>query len=153
MSDSPPPPPINEDGRKALLGKRFAAALIDGLICLVIVAAFGIIHQRLGALAGALYILAKDGLNLPFMKGRSFGKQVLKIQPVPLDGGEMDLQRSASRNITLALPNVAFVLSGGLIYFVLSIICFAAVAGEIFLAFTRTSGQRFGDQLANTEVR
>ncbi|MDA7613696.1 RDD family protein [Verrucomicrobiales bacterium] len=153
MSDSSPPPPINEDARKTLLGKRFTAALIDGFICLVIVAAFGIIHQRIGALAGALYILAKDGLNLPFMKGRSFGKHVLKIQPVSLSGGSMDLSTSASRNITLALPSIAFVISGGFIYFILSIICFAVVAGELFLVVTRFNGQRFGDQLANTEVR
>lgn len=153
MSDTPPPQPVTEDARKILLGKRFAAALIDGFICLVIVAAFGIIHQRIGALAGALYILVKDGLSLPFMKGRSFGKHVLKIQPVPLSGGDMDLPTSATRNFTLALPSIAFVISGGFIYFILSIIGFAAVVGELFLAFTRFNGQRFGDQLANTEVR
>ena len=152
MSDSPPPP-VNEEARKTLLGKRFTAALIDGFVCLVAVAAFGILHQRIGALAGALYILAKDGLDLPFMKGRSFGKQVLKIQPVPLAGGSMDLATSASRNITLALPSIAFVISGGFIYFILSIICFAIIAGELFLVVTRFNGQRIGDQLANTEVR
>jgi hypothetical protein len=65
----------------------------------------------------------------------------------------MDLSTSASRNITLALPSIAFVISGGFIYFILSIICFAAVAGELFLVVTRFNGQRFGDQLANTEVR
>jgi len=153
MSNTPSPPPATEDERKALLGKRFTAALIDGFVCLVIVAALGIIHQRIGALGGALYILAKDGLDLPFMKGRSFGKQVLKIHPVPLSGGSMDLAASASRNITLALPSIAFVVSGGFIYFILSIICFVIVAGELYLVVTRFNGQRIGDQLANTEVR
>lgn len=145
------PPPLTEDARKTLLGKRFTAALIDAFVAGVILALVSIIHHRLGALACGLYILTKDGL--PFMGQRSFGKKVLGIQAVPLSGGEMDLKTSAMRNWPLALPSLTVVLSGGFIYAILSVVAFLAVLGEIVLTVTQSNGRRFGDQMADTEVR
>lgn len=147
------PPPSTEDERKTLLGKRFTAALIDAVIGGVILALVSIVHPSLGALACCLYILIKDGLNLPLMTQRSFGKHVLSIQPVPLSGGEMDLKTSAMRNWPLALPTFTAMLPGGLIYAILSAVALLAVLGEIFLAFTQSDGRRIGDQIADTEVR
>ncbi len=54
---APPDPdrPANEDARKSLLGKRFAAALVDGLIGGGLILALGAFHPALGSLGCALY--------------------------------------------------------------------------------------------------
>ena len=145
--------PSAEDARKALLGKRFGAALIDGLVCFVLMFALGVIHPLVGVLGAGIYILIKDGLNLPFMNQRSFGKTILGVRPVRLVGGDMDIQTSALRNWPLAVPLLFDLISGGLIYAILSIVAFVCVGGELVLTLTQRNGRRFGDQLAGTEVR
>ena len=144
---------MTEDARKTLLGKRFAAALIDGTIGIVILFAAGIASTHLGALLCSLYILFKDGWHIAPLKGRSFGKTVLKIQPIRLDGGIMDLKTSALRNWTLALPSFFDAIASGWFYGILSIIGFVAIAGELFLTLTQHHGRRFGDHVAHTEIR
>jgi uncharacterized RDD family membrane protein YckC len=148
-----PERPATEDARKSLLGKRFAAALIDGIIGVVILLVFGWIHDSLGALACALYLLCKDGLSLELMNGRSFGKQVFHLKPIVLSGETMTLKLSAMRNWPLALPSFFSAIAGGSVYWLFSLVGFLLVIGEIFLTITQPHGQRFGDQLAGTEVR
>ena len=68
-----PAPPLNEDARRTLIGKRFTAALIDGVLGIAILGLGGFIHERVGLVLCALYFLVKDGLALP--QGRSLGKR------------------------------------------------------------------------------
>ncbi len=155
MSALPDPPrPANEDARKTLLGKRFAAALVDGLVCAVIIGTLGFwVHHALGSLGSALYILFKDGFSSGLMNGRSFGKMVFHLRPVRLSGGPMDLKASALRNWTLALPSFFSAIGAGTVFWLFSLIGAVVVIGEIVLVVTQAHGRRFGDQLADTEIR
>ena len=62
--------------RKASLLKRFLALLIDGILAGVISALLGIV----GTIAGAAYLLVRDGLDLGFMDLRSIGKKIMKLR-------------------------------------------------------------------------
>lgn len=147
--------PANEDARRALLGKRFAAAIVDGLVGIIFVIAFGWIHASLGALAGGAFVLLRDGSNIGLIKGRSPGKMLFNLKPVSLDGAPIDFKMSAKRNWTLALPSLlTAVLGGGFLRdLFLSLISAIVVLGEVLLLLTQAHGRRFGDQFAGTEVR
>ncbi|MFN3414252.1 MAG: RDD family protein [Thermoanaerobaculum sp.] len=82
---------------KADLGKRFIAALIDGIL-----AAGVSFIPIVGGIIAALYILLRDGLDVEFMDKRSIGKKLMKLRPVRLDGQPMDPVTSAKRNLPLA---------------------------------------------------
>ncbi|MFT4638740.1 MAG: putative RDD family membrane protein YckC [Verrucomicrobiales bacterium] len=153
LEDGIPERPTTHDGRQTLLGKRFTAGLIDGAVGLVILWVLGVISPTVGWLGCAAYILLKDGADWAFMKQRSIGKKVMKLRPVRLSGEAMDLQTSAKRNWPLALPALFFAIGGGDVSALFSLIGFAAVAGEIYLTVKRPHGLRFGDQVAETEVR
>lgn len=137
---------------KADLGKRFIAAIIDG----VIGGAIGLIPV-VGGIIAAAYWLCRDGLEYEFMDRRSVGKKLMKLRPVRLDGRPMDLQTSVRRNWMFALGGVvallAFIPIIGWILMV-PVALAAVVIGivEAVLVFTHDEGRRFGDKMAGTHV-
>ncbi len=151
---------------KADLGKRFVALLIDGLIVylLALVLSFGGrgALYGLGMLAGAVYYLVRDGLTLEFMNGRSLGKKVMKLRPIRLDGGTMDINTSIRRNWPLALGSILWgiaALMGGLgIFLFAGLLAILAWIGsllglvEAILVLTDSEGRRIGDKFAGTRV-
>jgi uncharacterized RDD family membrane protein YckC len=137
---------------KADLAKRFLAALIDGVLCAVLA-----LVPVLGALAGAAYVLVRDGLDVEFMKRRSIGKHVMKLRPVRLDGQSMDIPTSVRRNFLFVIGLV------GLPFYIIPVIGWglAALLGgvqivisivEIVLVLTDPEGRRMGDKFAGTRI-
>jgi uncharacterized RDD family membrane protein YckC len=98
-------PSTAQTATKADLVKRFIAALIDN----VLVALVGAI-PIVGGIVGAAYILLKDGLDFEFMDKRSLGKKLMKLRPVRLDGGSMDITTSIQRNWPLAIGSVLAII-------------------------------------------
>jgi uncharacterized RDD family membrane protein YckC len=150
---APPPPPAEPepapvDGslQKADLGKRFLAALVDGVISAVV----GFIPV-VGGLAGAAYMLIRDGLEIDFMDQRSLGKKLLKLRPVRLDGQPMDLVTSVKRNIPFAIGPLIMVVPvlGWIIGPVVSLIIGLV---EAILVLTDADGRRVGDRIGETQV-
>jgi uncharacterized RDD family membrane protein YckC len=147
---------------KADLGKRFGALLIDGLLAGVVAWILGMGGIRLyglGLLLAAAYYLVRDGLEYDFMDRRSIGKKLLKLRPVRLDGGAMDLETSVRRNWPLALGTgvygLSFLVGGWGGFFLLNAL--AGLAGlltlvEAVLVLTDKDGRRLGDKQANTQV-
>ncbi len=131
---------------KADLTKRFIAALIDNVLASLV----GFIPV-VGGIVGAAYILLKDGLELEFMDKRSIGKKLMKLRPVRLDGGSMDIMTSIQRNWPLAIGSVLSIIPilGWLIA-----VPVALVIGiiELVLVLTDPEGRRLGDRLAGTKV-
>ena len=144
---------------KADLVKRFLALLIDGIIGGILYAILAAINMGLGWFAYAAYILIRDGLELDFMDGRSIGKKLMKLRPVRLDGGTMDIQASVMRNWPMALGSLVngalFLFGGWTLYTSLSWL--ATLAGlialvECILVITDKDGRRIGDKQAHTQV-
>lgn len=140
------------DVTKPDLGKRAIAAIVDGAIA----GAVGLIPV-VGGIIGALYILLRDGFDFEFMNGRSVGKTLMKLRPVRIDGGKMDLATSAKRNWTICLGSLATFLLivpilGWILY--IPVLIAAIVIGiiEIIAVLTAADGRRWGDKLANTKV-
>jgi len=134
------------------IGKRAIAAIIDGAIA----GAVGLIPV-IGGIIGALYILFRDGFDFEFMSGRSVGKTLMKLRPVRLDGGKMDLATSAKRNWTVCLGSLAtFLLIVPILGWILyvPVLIAAIVIGiiEIVRVIQTPDGRRWGDTLANTKV-
>ncbi|MDI6638287.1 MAG: RDD family protein [Bacillota bacterium] len=137
---------------KADLGKRFVAALIDGVIAGILT----VVIPILGGLLGAAYTLTKDALMFQLTKdaqwkNRSVGKKVMGLQVVNLGGGDVDMTISLKRNVTLAIGSLLAaipllgLLVAPLIGGVLALI-------EIVLVLTDAAGRRLGDKWANTQV-
>ena len=138
--------PVPGTRTKADLGKRIIAALIDGLIAGVV----GFI-PIIGGLAGAAYMLVRDGLELDFMDGRSIGKKAMGIRPVQLDGSAMDISASVKRNIPCAIAPLIMIVPilgwiiGPPVGLVIAVI-------ELVLVLTDQDGRRMGDKFAGTMV-
>lgn len=156
-----PPNPTGTGYPKVDLGNRFIAALIDSVIAGVlsgVLSIGGIRGYGFGLIVGAAYILVRDGLAFDFADGRSIGKKVMKLRPVRLDGGAMDIETSIRRNWTLA----AGLVIGGLAYLIMGWTAFFAgpliglggllAAAEAFFVYNDKDGRRFGDKFANTQV-
>jgi uncharacterized RDD family membrane protein YckC len=148
----PMPPPAPTGAAKADLGKRFIAALIDGLLC-------GVVSfiPVLGGLVAGVYMLIRDGLELEFMDRRSIGKKVMKLRPVQLDGQPMDIGASVKRNITfvvgfLGLPFLVIPLLGWILALLLGICGMILGLIEIVMVLTDSEGRRMGDKIAGTKV-
>lgn len=131
---------------KADLGKRFVAALIDGIL----VAVVGLIPVA-GGIIGAAYYLLRDGLDLEFMDRRSIGKKVMKLRPIRLDGQPVELVDSVKRNIPLAIaPILAIIPILG--WIAAAFIGPIIVLIEAILVLVDNEGRRIGDKIANTKV-
>lgn len=137
--------------KKADLGKRIPAALIDGILAFVV----GFI-PFIGGLIGTAYWCVRDGLEIDFMDKRSIGKKVMKLRPVTLDGSPMDIMVSIKRNWMFALSGIAQVLAytiiGLIIAIPLALVVFLLVILELVLVITDDEGRRLGDKIANTMV-
>lgn len=134
---------------KADSGKRVVAALIDFAIAYLI----GFIP--FGGTIGILYILLRDGL--PFDSSGSFGKKIMKLRPVRLDGKPMTLETSFKRNWTLVFGSVVQVLLFIPIigWALIPLVAVAAVILyilEVVLVFLDPQGRRLGDRMAGTKV-
>jgi len=131
---------------KADIGKRIVAAIIDGVLV-------GLVSwiPVIGGLIGAAYFLLRDGFEFDFMDQRSLGKKLMKLRPVLLDGGKVDLVVSIKRNWILAIPSVLMIIpvfgwiAAPFIGLAIGII-------EFVLVLTDPEGRRIGDKIANTKV-
>jgi uncharacterized RDD family membrane protein YckC len=137
---------------KADLGKRFIAALIDGLLA-------GVVSfvPFIGGIVGGAYMLVRDGLDLDFAKRRSIGKQLMKLRPVRLDGQAMNLETSLKRNLPLCIGYVGSIfmiipLLGWAIAIILGLIGVVVAIIEVIKVLTDPEGRRFGDVFAGTKV-
>ncbi len=131
--------------KKADIGKRALAIIIDSVLAGIVVA----VLPFLGVLIGMAYMLLRDGFQFDFMDGRSLGKKLVKLELQTIDGAAIDLVTSAKRNWMFALlPIFAIPVLGwllALVGLVISVI-------EIYLVITKDDGRRWGDQLAGTQV-
>jgi uncharacterized RDD family membrane protein YckC len=139
-------------GGKADLGKRAVAAIIDGVISGVI----GFI-PIIGGLVGTAYMVLRDGLEFEFMDQRSIGKKLMKLRPVRLDGGTVDIETSIKRNWMFGLGALIQVLRFIPVVWILLIPIVgvaALVIGimEIVFVLKDEEGRRWGDNIANTKV-
>jgi uncharacterized RDD family membrane protein YckC len=141
---------------KADLGKRFVAYLIDELLAGVMMSI-----PYIGGIAGAAYLLVRDGLELDFMDHRSLGKKLMKLRPVRLDGKPVDIATSIRRNWMFALGGALSLLTfipvlGWVVALILVIplILASLVIGliEVIRVFTDPRGRRLGDAMADTVV-
>lgn len=137
---------------KADLAKRFIAAVIDAVVAGVL----GFI-PLVGSIAGAAYMLVRDGLELDFMDGRSIGKKVMKLRPVTNDGSKMTIEKSIRRNWMFGLGAFHGILLfipvlGWILMFIISIVGLLIGIFEIFKVLTDAEGRRMGDNMAGTKV-
>ncbi len=165
LEDTPPPldnaPPSGTQSaqKKADLGKRFIALLIDCVLASVIAAVLSFVSRPLGVVAAGGLLLVRDGLDIDFMKQRSIGKKVVKLRVVRNNGAPMDLQTSIQRNWPLAIGSLThgiISLGGTTIYGMLGwIATLVSLIGlvEAVLVITDARGLRLGDKLANTKVQ
>jgi uncharacterized RDD family membrane protein YckC len=131
---------------KADLVKRFIAALIDSVLASVVA-----LIPVVGGIVGAAYILVKDGLDIEFMDKRSIGKKLMKLRPVRLDGGNMDITTSLQRNWPLAIGSILSIIP--FLGWIAAIIIAPIIAIiELVLVLTDPEGRRLGDKLAGTKV-
>lgn len=127
---------------KVDVGTRFVAALIDGILQMIV----GMIPV-IGGLIGAAYMLIKDGL----FESQSLGKKVMKLQVVTLDGKKADYMVSIKRNAIFAVPSLISIIPiigwiiGGLLSLVVAIV-------EIIGVLNDPKGRRMGDKWANSQV-
>ncbi|MEP0773992.1 MAG: RDD family protein [Acidobacteriota bacterium] len=148
----PPELPPAPAAAKADLGKRFIAALIDGLL------AGGVsLIPFIGGIIGAAYILLRDGLELEFMDRRSIGKKLLKLRPVRLNGQPMDVETSIKRNLPLCIGAVGSIfwiipILGWILALLLGIVGLIVAIVELVMVLTDPEGRRMGDKLGDTKV-
>jgi uncharacterized RDD family membrane protein YckC len=120
---------------KADTGKRIVAYLIDALgigFAAGIIAFVPIIGGLISFALPIAYVLLRDGLEFDFMDRRSFGKKIMKLRPVRLDGQPMDITTSIKRNWTFIIPILPIV--------------------EFILMLSDSEGRRIGDKVGETMV-
>lgn len=131
---------------------RFLAMLIDGLLAGVL----GVVPV-VGAIAGAVYLVVRDGLDVEFMNQRSVGKHVMNLRVIQLKGKPMDVETSVRRNWMWGLGAIPGILSEISIlgWFLIPIVSLAALAIALYEGFrvlTDPEGRRWGDEMAETKV-
>lgn len=134
--------------------ERVVAALLDGIIASGLIALLG---GAPGALLGAAYLVARDGVEAGPIHFRSVGKYVMGLGLVRLDGRPVNLETSVQRNWMLAVLFVAglFVLVpivGGALASLLSFLGLGLLLFEIYNVLADPAGRRWGDRLGNTRV-
>ncbi len=145
-------PPLPNTTKKADLGRRFIAAIIDGAIAALI----GLI-PIIGGFIGAAYLLLRDGFPYEIMDHRSVGKKLMRLRPITLDGRQTEIVDSVRRNWMFALGGVAEALLfipilGWLFVPIVVIISLTLLVIEVIFVFTNEEGRRWGDRIANTKV-
>lgn len=156
-SPSPEPEPAQAATGKPDAVKRFLALFIDGIIAGIL---FWVLVAFLGIYAGSIlglivaggYMVIRDGLTLEFMNGRSIGKKLMKIRPNRLDGNAMDLEASIKRNWMFGISYFGSVSFLGIIGSLIGLVAFVVILYECYKVLTDTSGRRWGDELAGTQV-
>jgi uncharacterized RDD family membrane protein YckC len=141
-------------GSAAAQHERVVAALLDGIIASGLIALLG---GAPGALVGAAYLVARDGVDVGPLRFRSVGKYVMGLGLVRLDGRPVSLETSVQRNWMLGLLFVAglFVLVpivGGALASLLSFLGLGLILFEIYNVLADPAGRRWGDRLGNTKV-
>lgn len=132
-----------EESKKADVGKRFVALLIDCIISAI----FSLV-PFIGGIAGAIYMLIRDGL----MKGASLGKKLLNLQVINQATGQpVSYEESIRRNLIFAIPVIFAIIPffGWIISSLLSIIVYLL---EGIAVLQDPSGIRMGDKFAKTQV-
>ncbi|MCK9582481.1 MAG: hypothetical protein M0Q46_02495 [Endomicrobiales bacterium] len=146
---------------KADLIRRFVAYLIDCILVAVIS-----LIPVLGLIVGATYILLRDGFDFGFMRYKSLGKSLMKLEVVAFnkENKQSDFNVSLNRNWILALPLVIVIVSIIVIVpiigtgMVVGVIVIGMVVGVIVVftegikTIVNVNGRRFGDGFANTQV-
>ena len=138
---------------KANLGRRFVAAVIDGVIAGILSS----IIPFVGFILGAAYTLTKDAIIFELLKNNDFrnksiGKKLMNLEVALVEGeGHVDWMISVRRNIPLAIGTVIMVIP--IIGWVVGAIV-AAVLGiiEIIFVLTQPDGRRLGDKFGQTQV-
>ena len=138
---------------RADLGRRAVAALVDATVAWLLALAV----PGIGGLAGAAYLLFRDGLEFDFMEHRSLGKQLLKLHLVRQDGGPVDAWVSLRRNWTISLAPLTMTLSvlpllGLLLVPTVLLASLLLGAVDLLALLTDDRGRRLGDRLAGTLV-
>ena len=138
--------------RRADIGRRMVAAMVDGFLVGIIA-----IVPLIGPLIAAAYLLVRDGLNVEFMKQQSLGKKAVGIHAVRWDGKPADLATSITRNLPLAIIFVAPIFGivpgvGRYVALLIGLIGIAVGVWEIVLVLTDPQGFRLGDKLARTRI-
>ena len=123
----------------------------------VLGAVVGIISSILGGIVGAAYYVIRDGLDVDFMKHRSLGKKVMKLNVVRLDGKPMDLETSVKRNWMFGFGAISSILIyipvlGWILIIVGSLLALCIGLYECYKVLTDKEGRRWGDELAGTKV-
>ena len=142
MSESQPPPIPSPSGEAAVAGfwRRFLACVIDGAIFSIPTLCLGFVFfaqfARLGGwgrLVGFVIALMYFGfMNSAVGNGRTFGKRILKIRLVGLNGSTISVPRSFVRYVILV-----FGVGGSIIY---------------LIVFNRRNRRSLHDLLASTYV-
>ncbi|NND71842.1 MAG: RDD family protein [Rhodothermales bacterium] len=138
---------VPETRQKAGKIKRTLAALVDIAIAALMMS----IIPLVGDVAAVAYLLLRDGLDIPLMKGRSIGKTLLGIRPVDLNGRSLSISKSIKRNLPFAVgPAIQVLPLLGWLFGPL--IAIAAAVIEVSLVFSDENGRRMGDKFAGTMV-
>ncbi len=102
-----------------LVGEVLAALFLDQFLAM----------GRRGRLIGALFFLAYiGGQNSTLTQGRTFGKRLLRLRTVAVDGGFLSLERGIARAALLLLP----LLTRGWFFFPESLPVAMAINGSCF---------------------
>ncbi|MFC1683651.1 RDD family protein [Candidatus Zixiibacteriota bacterium] len=132
---------------RADVGKRIAAALVDGLMTYLIC-----FIPYLGGLIGAAYMAFRDALPLGGEAGQSLGKKLLGLRAVRVpEGTSCDYVTSALRNLPFIIPAL-MMMRPGMGWVVGSLFWGIVFVVETLLVIADEHGQRIGDRIAKTAV-
>jgi uncharacterized RDD family membrane protein YckC len=132
---------------RADVGKRIAAALVDGLL-----AYFICFIPYIGGLIGAAYLAIRDALPLSGEAGQSLGKKMLGLRAVRTpEGTPCDYATSALRNLPFIIPAL-MMMRPGMGWVFGSLFWMVVFVVETLLIIADEHGQRIGDRIAKTVV-
>ena len=138
---------------KANVGRRIAAAVIDGVIAAILSS----IIPFIGFIFGAAYTLTKDAIIFELLKNNDFlnksiGKKLMNLEVTLVEGeGRVDWMVSVRRNIPLAIGTIIMIIPvigwvvGSIVASLLGLI-------EIIMVLTQADGRRLGDKFGQTQV-
>ena len=132
---------------RAEVGKRIAAALMDGVPAYIIS-----FVPFIGGLISAAYMALRDGLPLNPEGGQSVGKRLFQLRAVRMpDGAPCDYGTSLLRNLPFIVPAL-LMIKPGIGWLFGSVVWLAVFVVEVLLVIADENGLRIGDRLARTQV-